>query len=77
LPQTLVQHSFFPASPSQPRVAFSISLLDLYHALREKSCDAVTALAGALDKVYKHHGFGLLSISIHDTPFILLSMSPG
>ncbi|KAF9269963.1 hypothetical protein L218DRAFT_1071469 [Marasmius fiardii PR-910] len=33
-----------------PCVAFSISLLDLYHALREKSCDAVTALVGALDK---------------------------
>ncbi|KAG7100050.1 hypothetical protein E1B28_001835 [Marasmius oreades] len=64
LPQTLVHHGFFPTSPSQPRVAFSIALLDLYHALREKSCDAVTALAGALDKVYKHRGFRLLSTSV-------------
>ncbi|KAG7098406.1 hypothetical protein E1B28_000365 [Marasmius oreades] len=50
LHQTLVEHGFFPASPSQPWVAFKIVLLDLYCALCEKSSNAVHALAGALDR---------------------------
>lgn len=45
------------ASPSQPRLALSIELLDLYRALFERSCDAVNALASALHTHYARRGF--------------------
>ena len=55
--QTLVCNGLFPTSPSQPRMAISIDLLDFYRALFERSCDAVNALAGALDNFYTRRGF--------------------
>ncbi|KAI9059331.1 hypothetical protein FKP32DRAFT_1668689 [Trametes sanguinea] len=56
----LVSNGLFPTSPSQPRVAISIDLLDFYFALFERSADAVSALASALKTFYEHRGFPVL-----------------
>ncbi|KAJ8079186.1 hypothetical protein PM082_021686 [Marasmius tenuissimus] len=61
LPQVLVAHGLFPTSPSQPRMAISIALLDFYQTLCQFSSDAVTALAGGLAMVYRRRGFRLYS----------------
>ena len=61
LPNTLVKAGLFPTSPSQPRMAVSIDLLDFYFALFERSADAVTALAGALKTFYQRRGFPILN----------------
>ncbi|KAI0694788.1 hypothetical protein C8Q76DRAFT_634071 [Earliella scabrosa] len=61
LPHTLIGSGLFPTSPSQPRVAVSIDLLDFYFALFERSADAVTALAGALKALYQRRGFPILN----------------
>ncbi|KAJ6585476.1 hypothetical protein B0H19DRAFT_1206873 [Mycena capillaripes] len=53
----LVQNGVFPMSPSQPQTAVSIDLLDVYRALFERSCDAITALAAALQTIYGRRGF--------------------
>ncbi|KII90983.1 hypothetical protein PLICRDRAFT_67778, partial [Plicaturopsis crispa FD-325 SS-3] len=53
----LIRHGLFPTSPSQPRMAVSIELLDFYHALFERSCDAVNAMASALHSFYTRRGF--------------------
>ncbi|OSD03347.1 hypothetical protein PYCCODRAFT_1477197 [Trametes coccinea BRFM310] len=58
--QRLVSNGLFPTSPSQPRVAISIDLLDFYFALFERSADAVSALAGALKTFYERRGFPVL-----------------
>jgi hypothetical protein len=57
LPKILVENGLFPAAPSQPRVAVSIDLLELYRALFERSCDAINALAAALNTLYTRRGF--------------------
>ncbi|KAI0628590.1 hypothetical protein C8Q77DRAFT_1067705 [Trametes polyzona] len=57
----LVQNGLFPASPSAPRMAISIDLLDFYSALFERSADAITALAGALKTMYVRRGFPILN----------------
>ncbi|KAG6847291.1 hypothetical protein H0H93_009034 [Arthromyces matolae] len=57
LAQVLVSNGLFPTAPSQPRMAVSILLLDFYHALFERSCDAVNALASALTSFYLGRGF--------------------
>ena len=70
LPQALVRNALFPTSPTQPRLAISIDLLDLYFALFERSADAVSALSGALKTMYSRRGFSILngkvSQAIHD-----------
>jgi hypothetical protein len=38
-------------------MAVSIHLLDFYHALFERTCDAVTAMANALNTFYTRRGF--------------------
>ncbi|EED78101.1 predicted protein, partial [Postia placenta Mad-698-R] len=60
IPQVLVHHGLFPVSPSHPRTTVSIDLLEFYHALFERSADAVTALAGALRTHYARRGFQTL-----------------
>ena len=65
--QTLVVNGLFPASPSQPRIALSIELLDLYRALFERSCDAVNALASALHSHYAHRGFHYRNSRVGDS----------
>ncbi|KAH6890245.1 hypothetical protein BKA70DRAFT_1120555 [Coprinopsis sp. MPI-PUGE-AT-0042] len=57
LPCVLVRHGLFPTSPVQPRMAISISLLDLYQALFKRSCDAVTAFMDAIHMYYKRCGY--------------------
>ncbi|KAI0669310.1 hypothetical protein C8Q78DRAFT_1095812 [Trametes maxima] len=58
---SLVRNGLFPTSPSQPRIAVSIDLLDFYFALFERSADAVTALAGALKTLYTRRGFPIVN----------------
>ncbi|KAF9479003.1 hypothetical protein BDN70DRAFT_807721 [Pholiota conissans] len=60
-PNTLVRHGLFPTSPEQIRTAVSIDLLDFYSALFERSCDAVNAMATALNTFYSRRGFFLLN----------------
>ena len=62
--QVLVSHRLFPMSPLKPRMAISINLLNLYHALFERSCDAVNALAAALNTYYTRRGFVLLNSKV-------------
>ncbi|KAG6369896.1 hypothetical protein JVT61DRAFT_13361 [Boletus reticuloceps] len=57
LPQLLIRNGLFPTAPSQPRMAVSIELLAFYRALFERSCDAVNALATALNSHYSRRGF--------------------
>ncbi|KAJ7482778.1 hypothetical protein FB451DRAFT_1129761 [Mycena latifolia] len=57
----LVRNGVFPTSPSQCRTAVSIDFLDVYRALFERSCDAITALAAALHTVYDRRGFCVIS----------------
>lgn len=61
IPQRLVSHGLFPTSPSQPRMAVSIDLLNFFHALFEESCDAVHAMSHALKKYYLLRGYALTS----------------
>jgi CxC1 like cysteine cluster associated with KDZ transposases len=56
-PCVLVRHGLFPTSPVKPRMAISMSLLDLYQALFERSCDAVTAFTDAIHTYYKRRGY--------------------
>ncbi|KAF8180239.1 hypothetical protein K438DRAFT_1976761 [Mycena galopus ATCC 62051] len=57
----LVQRGVFPCSPTKPRTGVSTDLLEIYHALFECSCDAITALASALHTIYDRRGFKVLS----------------
>lgn len=45
-------------------MAVSINLLDFYQALFEKSCDAVNALASALNTFYTRRGFISLNAKV-------------
>ncbi|KAK1223059.1 hypothetical protein PQX77_014058 [Marasmius sp. AFHP31] len=60
LPQVLIAHGLFPTSPSQPRMAISLDLLEFYRTLCQQSSDAVTALASALSSLYRRRGLRLL-----------------
>ncbi|KAK1218014.1 hypothetical protein PQX77_019312 [Marasmius sp. AFHP31] len=60
LPQVLVAHGLFPTSPSQPRMAISLDLLEFYRTLCQQSSDAVTALANGLSSLYRSRGLRLL-----------------
>ncbi|KAJ6494212.1 hypothetical protein C8R45DRAFT_824346 [Mycena sanguinolenta] len=56
-----VQCLYISPSPVRPRTGVSIELLEIYRALFERSCDAVTALAAALCTIYKRRGFHVVS----------------
>ncbi|KAL0572368.1 hypothetical protein V5O48_009603 [Marasmius crinis-equi] len=60
LAQVLVTQGFFPTSPSQHRQAIAIPVLEFHRALSEQSSDAVTALAGAMETMYRRRGFRLV-----------------
>jgi hypothetical protein len=62
--QVMVSNGLFPTSPSKPRMAVSISLLDFYDALFQRSCDAVNAMASALNSHYSRRGFVLLNTKV-------------
>lgn len=53
----LLTNGLFPTAPTSPRMAVSVFLLDFYAALFERSCDAINALASALNTFYKRRGF--------------------
>lgn len=63
-PQVLVQNGLFPTAPAQPRIAVSLALLELYHALFERSCDAVNALSSALLTYYMRRGYRVLNAKV-------------
>ncbi|KAJ7916234.1 hypothetical protein B0H13DRAFT_2231663 [Mycena leptocephala] len=57
LSHTLLIQCLYPTpSPTRPRTAISIDLLDLYRGFFERSCDAITALAAALHSTYTRRG---------------------
>jgi hypothetical protein len=64
----LVQHGVFPMSPTRPKTAVSIDLLEVYRALFERSCDAINALSAALHTIYKRRGFQVVSPQVRYTP---------
>lgn len=45
-------------------MAVSIELLDFYSALFERSCDAVNAMAAALNTFYARRGFFLVNSQV-------------
>ena len=45
-------------------MAVSIELLDFYSALFERSCDAVNAMAAALNTFYNRRGFFLVNSKV-------------
>lgn len=55
--ERLIQQGFFPAAPTQPNLAISISFLEFYTALFERTGDAVTAVAAALSNFYERRGY--------------------
>ncbi|RDB19001.1 hypothetical protein Hypma_014420 [Hypsizygus marmoreus] len=59
--QTLLQHGLFPTSPTHPRMAISVAVLDFYQALFERSCDAVNAMAAVLNNFYTRRGYIMLN----------------
>ncbi|KJA14936.1 hypothetical protein HYPSUDRAFT_412056 [Hypholoma sublateritium FD-334 SS-4] len=61
LAKTLVRNGLFPTAPDQIRMAISIELLDFYSALFERSCDAVNAMAAALNTFYNRRGLFLVN----------------
>ncbi|KAJ7627703.1 hypothetical protein DFH06DRAFT_1443350 [Mycena polygramma] len=66
----LVKNGVFPMTPTQPKTAVSIDLLDIYCALFERSCDAITALAAALRTIYDRRGFHVLSQKVPCQPLL-------
>ncbi|EMD30807.1 hypothetical protein CERSUDRAFT_60815 [Gelatoporia subvermispora B] len=60
LVHVLVTSGMFPTSPTQPRIAVSIDLLEFYFAIFERSGDAVTALARAMRNYYTRRGWRVL-----------------
>jgi hypothetical protein len=66
--QLFIENGLFPTAPSQPRMAVSIDLLNFYHALFERSCDAVNAMAAALNTFYRRRGFHMFNkkVRFHD-----------
>jgi len=70
--QVLVQNGLFPTAPSQIRMAVSIELLDFYAALFVRSCDAVNAMAAALNTFYTKPGFYFLNEKVQQWYFYLI-----
>jgi hypothetical protein len=62
----LARHGLFPTAPSKPRMTISTDLLDFYRALFERSCDAVNAMASALNTFYIRRGFRLLNKQVRN-----------
>ncbi|KAG6839934.1 hypothetical protein C0991_010226 [Blastosporella zonata] len=61
LPSLLLSYGLFPTAPTKPRMAVSVHLLDFYNSLFERSCDAINALAGALNAFYKRRGYVMVN----------------
>lgn len=57
-------------------MAISIELLDFYSALFERSCDAVNAMAAALNTFYNRRGLFLINnkVSVRGEFFVVYSL---
>lgn len=55
--ERLIHQGFFPTAPTQPNLAISISFLEFYMALFERTGNAVTAVAAALSSFYESRGY--------------------
>lgn len=55
--ERLIHQGFFPTAPTQPNLAISISFLEFYTALFERTGNAVTAVAAALSSFYESRGY--------------------
>ncbi|OCH83923.1 hypothetical protein OBBRIDRAFT_815662 [Obba rivulosa] len=60
----------FPTSPTLPRIAVSVDLLEFYFAIFERSGDAITALARALRNYYTRRGWRVLDSANQGTPML-------
>ncbi|KAF8912797.1 hypothetical protein CPB84DRAFT_1742262 [Gymnopilus junonius] len=69
LSQTLVWHGLFPTAPEQVHMAVSINFLDFYSTLFEHSCDAVNAMATALNTFYNRQGYFLVNVKHYSSEF--------
>ena len=65
--QTLLQAGFFPATPSRPRLAFALELLDLLEALLLECQVAVQDFVSAL--YYLHSSYADHTLVIHTVTF--------
>lgn len=61
----------FPTSPVEPRMAVSLELLEFYHALFQRSADAVTAVASALHTFYGQRGWDTLDSAVSKETMVL------
>lgn len=59
-PIVLIRNGLFPCSPTAPRRAISLDLLDLFLSVQEQSSDSVRSLATALAASYRNRGFPLV-----------------
>ncbi|KAJ7585718.1 hypothetical protein C8J56DRAFT_788625, partial [Mycena floridula] len=57
----LVANGIFPCTPIAPQFAVAIPLLNLYRSLFARTCDAIHALANALNTTYERTGFRMLN----------------
>ena len=64
LPVRLVASGMFPTSPTLPRMAVAISLLEFYHTLFERSAVAVNATAAALHTLYVQRGWDVVDAQV-------------
>ena len=55
--ERLIGQGFFPMAPTQPNLAISISFLEFYTMLFERTGDAVTAVVAALSNFYERRGY--------------------
>jgi hypothetical protein len=62
--EQLIERGFFPTASTQPNLAISIDLLEFYCALFEQTCDAVTAIAATLSKLYSRRGFPVVNTKV-------------
>lgn len=70
LPHVLLMNGLFPSAPMHARTAFSVELLDLLLAITERSSDAVTALAKALNNTYRARGFRAVDDKVSAQAFL-------
>ncbi|KAG6859892.1 hypothetical protein C0995_002386 [Termitomyces sp. Mi166 len=65
LPYVLIANRLFLTTPSYPHMAISVHLLDFYCALFERLCNAINAMARALNAFYAERGFIVMDKKIH------------
>ena len=71
--ERLIEQGFFPTAPSQPNLAVSISFLEFYRTLFERTGDAVTAIAAALSNFYDRRGYPVVDkkVSLNNSEYLV------